>query len=49
MEKLDSIIYFGNSLTSWLIALAFIVGSVIVARIVYAVFSKVVKNTLLLL
>ena len=44
MEKLDSIIYFGNSLTAWLIALAYIVGSVIVARIVNAVFSKVVKK-----
>ena len=44
MEKLDSFIYFGNSLTSWLIALAYIVGSVIVARIVYSIFSKVVKK-----
>jgi len=44
MEKLDSIIYFGNSLTSWLIALAFIVGSVILARIVNVIFSKVVKK-----
>jgi len=44
MEKLDSIIFFENSLTSWLIALAFIVGSVIVARIVNVIFSKVVKK-----
>ena len=44
MEKLDSIIYFGNSLTSWLTALAFIVGSVILARIVNVIFSKVVKK-----
>ena len=44
MEKLDSIIYFGNSLTSWLISLAFIVGSVILARIVNVIFSKVVKK-----
>ena len=44
MEKLDSLIYFGNSLTEWLIALAYIVGSVIVARIVYSIFSKVVKK-----
>jgi MscS family membrane protein len=44
MEKLDSIIYFGNSLTSWLIALAFIVGSVILARIVKVIFSHVVKK-----
>ena len=43
MEKLDSIIL-GNSITAWLIALAYIVGSVIVARIVYAIFSKVVKK-----
>ena len=43
MEKFDSIIL-GNSITAWLIALAYIVGSVIVARIVYAIFSKVVKK-----
>jgi len=44
MEKLDSLIYFGNSLSAWLIALAYVVGSVIVARIVYSIFSKVVKK-----
>jgi len=44
MEKLDSIIYFGNSLTSWLIALACVVGSVILARIVNVIFSRVVKK-----
>ena len=43
MENFDSIIL-GNSLTAWLISLAYIVGSVIVARIVYAIFSKVVKK-----
>ena len=43
MEKLDLIIL-GNSITAWLIALAYVVGSIIVARIVYAIFSKVVKK-----
>ena len=43
MENFDSIIL-GNSLTAWLISLAYIVGSVIVASIVYAIFSKVVKK-----
>lgn len=44
MERFDSLIYFGNPLTEWLIALAYIVGSVIVARVVYRIFSKILKK-----
>ena len=44
METLDSLIYFGNPVTQWLIALAYIIGSVIVARLVYRLFSKVLKK-----
>ena len=44
MERFDSLIYFGNPITEWLIALAYIIGSVVVARLVYRLFSKVLKK-----
>lgn len=44
METFDSLIYFGNPLTEWLIALLYIVGSVVVARVVYRIFSKYLKK-----
>jgi hypothetical protein len=44
MERFDSLIYFGNPVTEWLIALAYIIGSVVVARLVYRLFSKVLKK-----
>lgn len=44
MERFDSLIYFGNPVTEWLIALMYIVGSVILARFVYRIFSKILKK-----
>ncbi|HIO58909.1 MAG TPA: mechanosensitive ion channel family protein [Flavobacteriales bacterium] len=44
MERFDSLIYLGNPLTEWIIALAYIVGSVFVARLVYRIFTKIFKK-----
>ena len=42
-EFFDSIFY-GNTVSSWLIALGIIIGSAIVAKIAYLIFSKFVKK-----
>ena len=44
MEKLESLNFLGNPLSEWAIALAYILGSVILARIVYKIFSNRVKK-----
>jgi len=41
METLESTIILGNSLYAWLIASAIIVGSLVIARIVYFIFKKI--------
>ena len=44
METLEKIEFLGNPLTEWGIALFYILGSVIVARILYRIFSNRVKK-----
>ena len=44
METLETIEFLGNPLTEWLIALAYIVGSVIIARILSRIFSNRVRK-----
>jgi MscS family membrane protein len=44
MEKLESLNFLGNPLLEWAIALAYILGSVILARIVYRIFSNRVRK-----
>lgn len=44
MEKLESIIFLGNPLNEWLIALAYILGGVILSRIVYRIFKNRVRK-----
>ncbi|PCJ82718.1 MAG: transporter [Bacteroidetes bacterium] len=44
MERFDSIIYFGNPLTEWIIALAYVVASVFLARLVYRIFAQILKK-----
>ena len=44
METLETIEFLGNPLSEWLIALAYIVGSLIIARIIYRIFSNRVRK-----
>ncbi len=44
METLETTEFLGNPLTEWLIALSYIVGSVIIARILYRIFSNRVRR-----
>jgi len=41
---METIIYFGNPLTEWLIALTYILSSVILARLMHKVFFKALKK-----
>ena len=44
METLEAIDLLGNPLNEWLIALAYILGSVVVARVLYKIFSNRVRK-----
>ena len=44
METIESIELLGNSLIDWLIALAYVLGSVVIARILYRIFRNRVRK-----
>jgi len=41
METLESTFFLGNSLHTWLIAIAYVAGSIVLARIIYFIFKKI--------